>query len=53
MKSLKKKYKSPTIKTKRIKLNFFLTQTLTDDFNVFGKMYIASGSVECCCGDTA
>jgi hypothetical protein len=52
--SKKAKYVSPIIKVKKIKLNFFFTKTITDDFNVFGSMYIASGGTsECCCGDIA
>ncbi len=46
----KRKYSVPKISEKKIKPNFFFTKTLTDDYNVFGNIYIASGHSECCCG---
>lgn len=49
----KRKYSVPKISEKKIKPNFFFTKTLTDDYNVFGNIYIASGHSECCCGNVS
>ncbi len=51
MKKYKKKYTAPILLSKKVKPNFFFTKTLTDDYNVFGNIYIASGHSECCCGN--
>lgn len=47
----KKIYRRPILTQKKVKPNFFYTQTATDGFNLFGHVYIASGHSECCCGD--
>ncbi len=56
--SHKKKYISPAIRAKKIKLNFFFSQNVWyDQFNVVGKVYAQYGDSSTACdtgvGDNA
>ncbi len=56
MKDVKlRKYIKPTVKEKKLKLNFFLTNSVfLDQFNILGKVYASSigesesGPSDCC-----